>query len=1073
MAKNHYIPQLIIRRFSPAITTFNTRHRQLVKERKSERTFQKEDIYTDEIERKMCESLEGPFAKLIDNKILGQEIITLTRLELYQIKRYLLMDSIRCYSADDFIRAMRNFSDNTIRYFQLGGAMPSDKNAENLPSIFTKQEDSHTLQMQAMQVYLDCEDLIEMIKHPLITKEVYAWAQVALEAYIVFWDCADEQEFVLTDFGMISEYEPSHMVFEGMSISKFSYCHYKLMQANAKKDRYRGLEYARLIATEQIMFENYSVFHLSSNRCIALINPFFRLYSGIPRIFNLLDDRGGTEKTREVDFDIPEVWPSFIKTREAFRVPDNHYIIPGQTTMFDLFIYTPCKLSVYDTININVLMLTHTKELLGFNDISKVVDSLYAAQMLNAASQKDVFTHNFGENLKALFTHVKEHEYNYIFKQYKKEQLEPKYDPFRFLDQYGLMSDNDVRNNLYLIAYLLSNENEIRTMKNFAFMGDPDRRVKLFKDDFRRITGRDWIDGTKWKYKMKIEDYLLVDASKRHWIYQFSQNAFEVQDYRELKPIITLLKTKLAFNYPIHPIDDFQTSDPFTSEKDGYAVSPIISLSEDDLKIIENAVLYGYSDNSYINGYLCDILGIALKSSDYLARAAEHFNWFAWTNAIKHQKNWERIYYPMLRAMFLAIMSKKHEVVDMVFSSVFCDKAYKGENWEFTLKCKIASIVVAKYPKQLENIYLYCEEHYLSSKFRHWELARAVYFYYKSKKDSSKKLEWLKHWTEAVIDFNENDWLPNHYDLLDDLISEYENCEDSASADTLRFKRDEYQKRITGRMKFPKIPLFSDNEMQEIKIEQLRFTEEIKALNSTIQLLRFFAYFAPTSIDSITDFTKCADGPLMQLFSEAATDENGVIIFHSGRASEGEKKEYAIMKAYRWYTSFKLVQYGQPFVNIYNKNDNALENDLTNILAHNLFSNPASSERIKSIIHEGLNDIQKIKLCLSELLPIIEDAFRSFLQSQRIYTKLRRRGQKYDSDININDMLIGKKYAPKLTEILDKELMGELNYFLTNKYGPNIRNEYMHNAKGAKEEIDLNDVALFYYLIMVFLRGYD
>ena len=74
---------------------------------------------------------------------------------------------------------------------------------------------------------LDCKCKDDLVNHDLITKELYCWACVNYDSYVTFWDSADEQEFILTSVGMVSEYEPSHSIFAqvgggGLDLSKSS-----------------------------------------------------------------------------------------------------------------------------------------------------------------------------------------------------------------------------------------------------------------------------------------------------------------------------------------------------------------------------------------------------------------------------------------------------------------------------------------------------------------------------------------------------------------------------------------------------------------------------------------------------------------------------------------------------------------------------------------------------------------------------------------------------------------------------------------------------------------------------------
>lgn len=110
MANNHYVSKLILKRFARDISTFNMEINTLVEKDFIKKIFCNDDIYDEDIEKKLADELESPFATLLDNKILKSKEICLTREELYLLKKYLLLDSVRTYDAVDFQRVIENFS---------------------------------------------------------------------------------------------------------------------------------------------------------------------------------------------------------------------------------------------------------------------------------------------------------------------------------------------------------------------------------------------------------------------------------------------------------------------------------------------------------------------------------------------------------------------------------------------------------------------------------------------------------------------------------------------------------------------------------------------------------------------------------------------------------------------------------------------------------------------------------------------------------------------------------------------------------------------------------------------------
>ncbi|MCX4276154.1 MAG: DUF4238 domain-containing protein [Candidatus Gastranaerophilales bacterium] len=475
--KNHYVSQLILKRFANALYIFDDNAKSISKHTQTENIFYKKDIYTDEVETAMNFNLENDFAKLLDKKVLGKNKITLTRTELLLLKRYLLVCSIKTKTPDEFIVSIRNFKSNTERYLKLLQHYDNIKYSSLmlLPSIDDIDDTPFNLQMRAMELFINCNTEAELIFHPLCVREFYAWAKVFLDAFLTFCDSHPRHEFILTDNGMTSEYEPSHYIFEGISLSKHSYLMHCLKSDDSEVLKAR---YCDLLLTNEVMFENFNIFNLSSTRCIVLAHPFFRLYDD--KGMRLLNDQ------ETYKYNKPDIWPSIFETREIINTPENIYTVPNQHSMDDKFIYTPCKLSVYDTIHINVLILSQTKNLIGFNDYKKVVDSLATMSAFKAVNNKKMYEDDAW--LGTLVDILLSDSYNYIYKYFKDDGSKCSVSPFKWLDHYALMALKDTRQNKYILQHLLDNEKSVLTMKNFDFMGSPAQRIELIKADLRKLS---------------------------------------------------------------------------------------------------------------------------------------------------------------------------------------------------------------------------------------------------------------------------------------------------------------------------------------------------------------------------------------------------------------------------------------------------------------------------------------------------------------------------------------------------------------------------------------------------------
>lgn len=480
MAKNHYVSQLIIRRFSDKIdriNIFDVKEKKILENKKSLNIFCKNNIYSDDIEDKLNRLLEDPFAKLIDSKIIGKDKVVVDRKDLFLIKKFLLLDSIRTLSAEGFAKIFSGFSENVERYWQVSekiyGKMPN-----HLPKSLDLNESPQDAFERALKVFVESDSLLQIVMHEYVTRELYIWSKVFFDSYIAFWDSNVEQEFILTDNGLTSEYEPSHQLFGGLDHSKLAYL---LHMLKMKAEKEETIVYSTLLDRITIMYENFSIFNLTSSRSIVIVNPFFKLFSKQGFIFN---------NNPKINPPIPDIWPSFIKNKLAFDVPMTQYKIKGTHSMEDEFIYNPHKLTLEDTIYVNHLFLSQTSNLLGFRSFEKIKDSLYAFQAIRTLNHKDIYTEDAVKNISNFVNHMMTDEFNYIWKYYReKEDIRPRENPFDFTERIAEMCFSDTRNNIYALEYLLNNESKVRVMSNFSFMGSPDERISLIKRDIKRIKG--------------------------------------------------------------------------------------------------------------------------------------------------------------------------------------------------------------------------------------------------------------------------------------------------------------------------------------------------------------------------------------------------------------------------------------------------------------------------------------------------------------------------------------------------------------------------------------------------------
>ncbi|MCR5786989.1 MAG: DUF4238 domain-containing protein, partial [Acholeplasmatales bacterium] len=362
--KNHYISQFIIRSFSSAINVFDLKKGTIDESKRPHKVFYKEDIFDAELEKMMNFNIESRVANILNNRICNNSVIRLTRDELETIKRYTLLCSVRTLNEDFFCKLLYSFEDKANRYIDTQKIIGLDYSS--MISTKSLKISNHELFQRTLKVYAVTKNIRDIYFNPFATREMLAWAMPFLESYISFWDAPEGKEFILTDSGMCTEYEGFHMVTGGLDISKMSYI---LEHTKAGKAEYVGL-----MASNDVMYENYSIFNISSSRLLVIINPFFRLYNNMQTA--VIGDDNRLEKIKILEK--PDIWPAQIQNEKLFEVPKNEYKYGAPNYCSeDIFVYEPKKLNDEELIYINSLLLTQSKEIIGFNDPLKIIDSIY------------------------------------------------------------------------------------------------------------------------------------------------------------------------------------------------------------------------------------------------------------------------------------------------------------------------------------------------------------------------------------------------------------------------------------------------------------------------------------------------------------------------------------------------------------------------------------------------------------------------------------------------------------------------------------------------------------------------
>lgn len=472
MSKNHYVSQFVIKRFSNALNVFDIHSGKIDENKRPHKVFYHNDIYSDETE-KLFAYIESRVANIIDQKILNQNPIVLTRKELFLLKRYMLISSVRTQTPNEFGEIIKGFRKNAEHYIDWQNRIYPHK--ISMPYI-DANADNETLYATALKVFATTESIRDIMSNPEATAEMLAWAAPFLESYLAFWDASTDKELVLTDCGMTSEYEGFHLITGGIDISKTSFLLEKMKSEAA---------YAGIFASQYTMYENYDIFVLSSTRSMVMINPFFRLYQNQRAIFMGND-------SKQVLLERPDIWPAVIQNRELFDVPENEYIIsPTYQMQYDRFIYSPKALSEEDIVYINTLLLSQAREIIGFNDACKIIDSIYYFVWYQG-NYKSV--KSLSDTPEEILLRLVETVVNSPFQQLCKYcDSRGGINKTEFLFLFEKLTGNiykDFYSNPYLNEYYLERPEETIKCHALDFLGVGEKRLDVFRKNLENIKNK-------------------------------------------------------------------------------------------------------------------------------------------------------------------------------------------------------------------------------------------------------------------------------------------------------------------------------------------------------------------------------------------------------------------------------------------------------------------------------------------------------------------------------------------------------------------------------------------------------
>ena len=360
MSNCHYVPRLILRKFSDKISLYNVKTGELKENIPPEHAYAIQGFYDNETEKNLNLKIESQFGGLLSNLILkGENEISLSRANVLRIKKFLLVSMIRSIQAENWMQKEKHF------YSLCPPAPFEEKQIEG--------ESPNEYWLRTINVILDTDGTPQQVRdHPDKTYPAYRWACIVNSAYLSFWDApSNRDEFVITDIGMTSENEKG---WDGVRVHNQKKLDYIAKLLGLTKDESERENLLNLLYTVTNFSENFQMFPISAKRMIVLISPFFKFRyfmksSGVP----VLDLRNLT----------------VIPNEKLFEPNRNHYVLPQmpnkgyQYHEDDKYIYDVKVLTTDEIRYCNALFMDRIDTHLGFSSLDHAVGSIVKYKKLN------------------------------------------------------------------------------------------------------------------------------------------------------------------------------------------------------------------------------------------------------------------------------------------------------------------------------------------------------------------------------------------------------------------------------------------------------------------------------------------------------------------------------------------------------------------------------------------------------------------------------------------------------------------------------------------------------------------
>lgn len=355
---NHYIPRLVLRKFSNKLCLYNVKTGELQENISPEHAYAKNNLYDIDTEHSLNEKIESQFGNLLSNVILkADKEISLTRSQLLVIKKFLLVSILRTMQSEAFVQQEKN----------LGKLLSVPFEEKTIDG-----ETSFEYWMRTLNVILDTDGTPqEVMKHPNKTISAFRWSQIVNSAYIAFWDSNEKDEFVITDIGMTSENEKG---WDGKRIHNDKKLNWLNQLLNSTTNEIEKNYTYQVIYNTCNFSENFMMFPISSQRMIVLICPFYK------HRWNY----------KSLGYKVPELNTFTVIPNESLFEPNsNKYVLPQTPDRpfkyheDDRYIYKIKQLTSSEVQYCNALFMDRIDTYLGFSSLDSSVGSIIKYKKLN------------------------------------------------------------------------------------------------------------------------------------------------------------------------------------------------------------------------------------------------------------------------------------------------------------------------------------------------------------------------------------------------------------------------------------------------------------------------------------------------------------------------------------------------------------------------------------------------------------------------------------------------------------------------------------------------------------------